>query len=102
MSPVPLKKVSATELRSLFNDQRYAQKAANGELSVKIIREGHPSPARSGEPPCTKSQILAYLNAKGQSVAILHQYLRKDGTIGASGKPDPKKVFHDGVLHVLP
>jgi hypothetical protein len=99
---VPLKKVSPKEIRELFNSGGYAQKVQDGELSTKNLRDGHPSPASSGEPPCTRSQIIAYLDHKGRRrVAIVHQYLRRDGKLGASGKPDPKKLFHDAVLHVV-
>jgi hypothetical protein len=33
-------------------------------------------------------------------VVVVHQYLRKDGSLGGSGKPDPKKLFHKGKLYV--
>jgi len=98
---VPLKKVSPKEIRELFNSGGYAQKVQAGELSTKTLREGHPSPSSSGEPPCTRSQIIAYLDKRGRKVAIVHQYLRKDGKLGASGEPDPKKLFHNGTLHVV-
>ena len=42
------------------------------------------------EPPGTLSQVLEYYDADGQMLVLVHQYLRPDGTIGASGKPDPK------------
>jgi hypothetical protein len=29
-------------------------------------------------------------------VAVMHQYLRPDGTIGASGQPDPKRLVVEG------
>lgn len=32
-------------------------------------------------------------------VAVVHRYLRPDGTLGASGKPDPKRVLHAGVVY---
>ena len=44
---------------------------------------------------------IAYLDSSGHRVAVVHQYLRKDGTLGGSGRPDPKKLFHDGKLYVL-
>ncbi len=36
-----------------------------------------------------------------QEIARVHQYLRTDGTIGASGKPDPKRLYADGKLYRL-
>jgi len=96
-----LQKVSQIELRRIFNEESYASRIAAGAYFEKLIREGHPSPPRSNEPPCTRSQILAYLDDAGRTVTIVHQYLRPDGTLGASGKPDPKKLFHSGVLYVI-
>ena len=32
-------------------------------------------------------------------IATCHRYLRPDGSLGASGLPDPKQVFHDGILY---
>ena len=36
----------------------------------------------------------------GPRVALVHQYLRPDGTVGASGRPDPKAVLERGTLYV--
>jgi len=97
----PRIRVSAQELRQLFNSERFWERAKNSLLLEKLDSEGHPSPRDSGEPPCTRSQIIAYLDSSGHRVAVVHQYLRKDGTLGGSGRPDPKKLFHDGKLYVL-
>ena len=37
----------------------------------------------------------------GSEVARVHQYLRKDGTLGASGRPDPKMIIEKGVAYRL-
>ena len=93
--------VSPAEIRRMFNEGGYWDKVYTGDLSEKLVREGHPSPARSGQPFCTRSQIVAYLDVRGRQVALVHQYLRKDGRIGGSGKPDPKKLFQHGTLYVV-
>lgn len=31
---------------------------------------------------------------------MVHIYLRVDGSIGGSGKPDPKWLFEDGVVYI--
>lgn len=92
--------VSAFEIRGYFNDGRYEDLVAYGVLTEKLIREGPPS-ARSNQPPGTKSQILAYLDNRGRQVAIVHRYLRPDGSLGGGGKPDPKKLLHNGTLYIL-
>jgi hypothetical protein len=92
--------VSAGQLRELFNRESYATRIVTGQLIPKLLREGHPAPPRSHEPPCTKNQIIAYFDEQGRQVAIIHQYVRTDGSLGASGRPDPKKLYHKGVLYV--
>jgi hypothetical protein len=93
--------VANRELRRLFNEGRYWERMKAGEFFEVLYRDGHPSPKDSHEPPCTRSQIIAYLDAQGRQVAIVHQYLRKDGKLGGGGKPDPKKLFHRGKLYVV-
>lgn len=66
-----------------------------------LEEDGHPSAPMSDEPFCTRSQILAYRDDEARQIARVHRYLREDGSIGASGKPDPKQVLgEDGVLYV--
>jgi hypothetical protein len=92
---------TAHELRRLFNDNGILEKAETGELTIQVIKDAHPTPPMADEPICTRSQLLAYFDADGKKIAEAHRYLRKDGKIGASGKPDPKTVLHNGVLHFL-
>jgi hypothetical protein len=42
---------------------------------------------------------VAYVDDAGRRIFLVHVYLRPDGTIGASGKPDPKWLFEDGVVY---
>jgi hypothetical protein len=34
-----------------------------------------------------------------EKIAIVHQYRLQDGTLGASGLPDPKVLRHGGVVY---
>ena len=43
---------------------------------------------------------MAYVSDAGHRMFLVHLSLRPDGTIGASGKPDPKWLFEDGVVYV--
>lgn len=61
-----------------------------------LKRESHRLPPPKGEPECTKSQIVYYVTADDITVAVVHQYMRPDGSIGASGKPDPKWLYYEG------
>lgn len=85
----------------MFNDGGYSLQAQRGDLRRALLKTRHPSPPRAREPPCTQSQIVAYLDVNGREVARVHQYLRPDGTRGASGRPDPKRLVVGGTLYVL-
>jgi len=54
-----------------------------------------------GEPVCTRSQIAVYLDQYGEKSAIVHQYLRPDGALGASGRPDPKWLLVGGLVYAV-
>jgi hypothetical protein len=91
--------VTVAELRALFNHSGFWEKALRGELVTSVLREGHPAPPKAPEPYNARSQIVDYFTLEGEKVAKVHQYLRPDGTLGASGKPDPKYVVINGVRY---
>ncbi len=45
--------------------------------------------------------VVSYVNDSGHRVFVVHLYLRPDSSIGASGLPDPKWLFEDGVVYRL-
>lgn len=65
------------------------------------MTDKHPAPPTSGQPLCTHSQTLAYIDDSNQEVARVHQYKRPDGSIGASGRPDPKRLLVDNILYYV-
>lgn len=82
-------------IRRAFNDGHYYDRVRSGELRAELrLKPLHLTLrlARSrGEPRCTWSQIWSYFDPNtGIQVAVVHQYRRRDGTVGASGRPDPK------------
>src|SRR5208337_1644625 len=89
------------ELRTLFNDN-YLERIKSGEIQEVVMRGAgrHPSLYAAQEPHCTESQQVSYIDpTTGQEVARAHRYLRPDGMLGASGLPDPKRVFLNGVWY---
>lgn len=86
-------------IRKLFSEGRYEEKLSNGELTAKLKRDSHPAPPKAFLPTCTRSQILVYLDGSQRMVAVVHQYLKPDGTLGASGRRDPKALLHEGALY---
>jgi hypothetical protein len=89
----PIEWVTEDIIRQIFNNrQLYAQVQA-GHLVAYVKRSSHPKVPPVGEPVCTWSQIVYYYTPEGEPAAIVHQYFRPDGTLGASGLPDPKRLF---------
>lgn len=85
----------------MFNQGAYWDKVKSGELVPVHLEDRHPALTAANEPFCTRSQMLSYRDASNREIARVHQYLRTDGTIGASGKPDPKRLLHEGTLYRL-
>ncbi len=83
----------------MFNSGGYWEKTLAGELRAVVERQRHPSLPLAKEPYCTRSQQVSYYEADGTEVARVHQYLRTDGTIGLSGKPDLKRLYRNGILY---
>jgi hypothetical protein len=45
--------------------------------------------------------MVAYFNSENQEVARVHQYKLPNGSIGASGLPDPVRLLVDGIIYIL-
>jgi hypothetical protein len=88
--------VTEAIIRQIFNERRLYEDALSGRLITRLKRSSHPAdPTPAGQPICTWSQIVYYYDQQGKPLAIVHQFLRPDGTLGASGLPDPKRLFLD-------
>lgn len=86
-----------------FNEGKYWERAKSGEFHMIVLEDRHPSLTAANEPFCTQSQMISYVHVHtGEEIARVHQYLRPDRTIGASGKPDPKRLMENGTLYRLP
>jgi hypothetical protein len=72
-----------------------------GTLTADIIKSKLlQNPHLKGEPQGTLSQVIRYYDHRRESRVVIHQYLRPDGTIGASGKPDPKRLWIEDVIYL--
>jgi hypothetical protein len=98
--PIAVRRVPAHRLREIFNEKQYLERVERGELRAHVLKEGHARRA-SGEPWCTASQYVAYYDAEGRKVAEVHQYRRQDGSIGGSGRPDPKRILMDDEIWLV-
>ena len=86
-----VEEVDEQTLRHYFNIGQIEQRTQRGELTTKV-KPGSKHAARpeANEPPGTISHIVQYFDENGELIAKAHEYVRPDGSVGASGRPDPK------------
>ena len=75
---------------------------ARGQLVPRYRRDVHlKEPEEFQGPFCTRAQTIRYIDKDGQWAVVLFQYLRPDKTLGASGKPDPKRLRIGKTVFIL-
>jgi hypothetical protein len=85
-------------LRKRLTEGDYLNRAATGEFGCCLADEK--TPRSPDEPPGTRSLTVSYVNEAGERVFMVHLYLRPDGSIEGSGKPDPKWLFEDSMIYI--
>lgn len=90
----PVRRVEPDEIRGLFNESGLFERSERGELESQLMVDRLAQP-EVGLPEGTRSQMVWYLGPEGQKLVLVHQYLLPDGTIGGSGRPDPKRMILD-------
>jgi len=100
MTTIPFSaRVEVWELRCRFNRGRYWQRQQAGEFTA-LVGKSNPARPAANQPPGTFSQEVYYLDRRTNvEVARVHQYVLSDGSIGASGRPDPKRLHINGVTY---
>jgi len=97
-------RVPPSILRQHFNNSELSSQIEAGELEPIMLENRHltkPEERRVPEPFCTHHQTKRYLNVDGDLILETTSYLRPDGTLGASGKPDPKRMRVGNRLWIL-
>jgi hypothetical protein len=64
----------------------------NGTCRLNPIRENEPA-AIYRQPQGTKSVMYEIVDQSGARIATAHAYVLPDGSLGASGKYDPKSII---------
>lgn len=92
--------VSQERIQEIFNHCQYYERVLRGELHQRIWGYDNHLKRRQlqklSEPRCTRSQMVIYYDPQGQPLALVHQYRRRTGELGVSGRPDPKRLFISG------
>jgi hypothetical protein len=94
--------VSPKSIRERFNTSQYPSWIAQGLLKAETVRDTvlkDPPPGKG--PPGTRSQFIRYFDQSRQWVVEIHQYVRPDGTLGGSGKPDPKRLVIGNTIYAV-
>ena len=97
---LPIKRISVDDMRQRFNSGGYYENVQSGRWSAHTL-ESRISDALTEETVQITSVMLSYRDENGDEMARVHQYQRPDGSLAASGKPDPKRLVQDGVLYRL-
>ena len=77
----------------MFKDVGY-EDAITVKRALPQVLKSDPGPPH--QPPGTKSETISW-SLLSQQVAVCHQYTLLSGKLGASGKPDPKALWYQGV-----
>lgn len=94
--------VSQKSIRQIYNNSQYPILVAGGKLRKEFLRNSHlKEPEKRGEPVCTHGQMIRYYDENGEWVLEVFQYLRPDKTIGAGGKPDPKRLRIGNTIYAV-
>ena len=92
--------VPQDRIQEIFNECQYFERMLRGDLKHRVLGyDNHlkrTQRQKIGEPKCTRSQIVLYSTSEGQLVALVHQYRRKNESLGGTGRPDPKRLFISG------
>ena len=86
----------AEELQTMFNELGFYERVQAGELRERVFKHHVTQPDWSPEP--LYRQMARYYDGD-TLVAVVNQWQRFNGTLAASGRPDPKKIFVDGKVY---
>lgn len=98
---LPRRETCPTVLRAEFNRRDFEGALLRGEVILQVTR-AYPTPATRGQVAGTVSQMVEYRTPEGDVVARAFRYLRPDGTVGASGRADPKYLVVEGEVWFPP
>jgi len=77
----------------MFKDVGYEEAILNKKARMGKPYKDDEGPSHQSRG--TRSQTVPYF-LMGLLIAVCHQYTRPDGSLGASGKPDPKMLEYRG------
>jgi hypothetical protein len=99
-------RISEWDVRRLYNESEFKARFEKGEFQEvvdyeKIIGEDKAKTLRNTTAG-TRSQYVLCIDKNGDTVLEVHRYLNPDGTLGGSGKNDPKRITIKGITYGKP
>ncbi len=92
-------RLTDTHLRELFNNSPYPRMIEDGTLIGQITDDvPMTNPRKINAPPGARWQYIRYQTRAGERLVDVHRFLLPDGTLGASGRPDPKRMVVFGIV----
>lgn len=88
-------------MKRRFNCGDYARLVRRGELIEVPKRTRSKISKQTYVQPGTVSETLWYKDKQNNKIATVHRYRRSDGTLDASGLPDPKALRINGVKFTI-
>jgi hypothetical protein len=93
--------VSKRAIRDAFNAEGFPEKIRKGLVSVRVEKSWEAPPGRLFLKPGAISRSLLYIGGNGKKLALVHEYRQPDGSLGASGQPDPKWLLVGDELWIV-
>lgn len=95
------RKVGKSELYQIFNDPEFRKEIVR-RTAQRVEVSANPASPECRQAPGTMSHVYdwyEYLPDQNRTrlLATVHMFKKPDGTIGASGHPDPVVLVVDGV-----
>jgi len=81
----------------IFNNERLLERSESGEWRKKKRRDNSISFTDYNGKHCVATQEWSWIDGGDVERVRVHQYITEDDAIGASGKPDPKRIFLDDI-----
>ena len=94
--------IDERNIQTLFNNSEYPEFIRSGRLKQTLLKRSHmQNPDLRQGPHCTHSESHLYTSDDGEYLVVVHQYVKPDGMLGASGKPDPKRMKLEGLIYAV-
>lgn len=100
VEPVPAAiPVTAEHIRKLYRDNGFHERILNREFEPNVVSWAWARPGL-GFPAGSRTMMVELINRETRELeGSIHQYVAPDGTILASGEPDPETLRVDGQMY---